>query len=627
MTMQTALSSLRPTAFGFDVKGSCNNNAIELLCTSVAASRTLSRAWRPSKQQTGLAEQLCCFCTGPKGGFSLLPALAGLVFLVTVPACGTGAEPDAKPAVVEPALSARTKQQLLKPQEWSAVLAAHPSLNALAKATGLPLQAAGVIETADQTTLNWGEYASQPYDDRSAVQTAFVACDAAKVCTVGKGSHSATGAALTDAAGAPLAKVSVGSATLLKTVKSDQLIKDNTVWAALNRNTRVDTSVAKNQLQRLGAWNQRRFVLLNAYGPQVGLSATAIRDAAQKTGLYDEVLIVDFVRRADVESLLPSMTPLDTLVWIGATVLDQAGQTPVGMTTSRGIFGDELYHKKNLDNLLATPPLGGPGLIVLAGSTSMPLAGSTTSFGSELALSPHRPVVGFGGKVTWGTLTASVVGLLNALGAGKDLETAMVAASADLPQKLMSNMDKDARLAWKLPVKSSAFWAGKPPTATALQIYVKVDPLCMKSVDSCDATGFKAASKQANNQVAAESLEAGAAKFDCNPTFVGPFFECKAQNAVTFTDFVLKGVLRGKGVGDRFFFYLEGSPNAQYKDMAVVGEGQIEKVDSGGGTDTVYFRGVAAASPYYDKDGHCCQAKSPLLQSYKSEPGFFKFTH
>ena len=41
------------------------NNSIELLCTSVAASRTLSRAWRPSKQQTGLAEQLCCFCTGP----------------------------------------------------------------------------------------------------------------------------------------------------------------------------------------------------------------------------------------------------------------------------------------------------------------------------------------------------------------------------------------------------------------------------------------------------------------------------------------------------------------------------------------------------------------------------------
>ena len=558
----------------------------------------------------------------------LLAAILGAVLVAAtlLPACGSG-EATTGSAV---SASVRTKQEPLAQTAWDAETAADPALAGVASAIGQPFQAAGVIEDLAGDRLVWAEFAANTLDSREAVAAAFRVCTNKNVCVRGKASYTATGIALVDSFGTPIDHVAAGAPVLLKYLKAHSIDKDPTILAPLNRDAVVSPVLAKFQTG-LGSYQQRRFVIFNAYGPQVGVDVAPLRQAVEKTGLYDTVLVIDFVRRRDIDLVLPSLTPLDAVVWLGAGVQEKFTDKafrPVGLTVSRGVFGDELYHSKMLADLLGAPPLGGPGLIVLAGSNTLTadyLADKAT-LAYSLYLSPYRPVLGFAGKLTAPQAIAAAAAVIGNLAAGKTLGAAMAASTAGAAGKWLTPLDKDATAKWLLPAKAASFWQ-KPPSAASLVIYVKVDPKCWNAVDTCDPAGVDAARIKPGNQVAATELEAGAAKFECDATFVGPYFECSAKNAATSTDFWLKGVMRGHEVGSYFFFYLEGSAGALYKDMAVVGEGLIDSSDVGGGTTTLKFKGKAASAPYIDKDGHCCIAKTPLLQSYQSEPGSFKLSN
>lgn len=528
------------------------------------------------------------------------------------------------------AASLRTKQEPMAQTAWDAETAADPALAAVATAIGQPFQAAGVLEDLAGDRLVWAEFAANPLDARDAVAAAFRVCTKTNVCVRGKATHTATGIALVDSFGTPIDHVSAGAPVLLKYLKAHSIDKDPTILAPLNRDYVVSPVLAKFQTG-LGSYQQRRFVIFNAYGPQVGVDVTPLRQAVEKTGLYDAVLVIDFARRRDIDLVLPSLTPLDAVVWLGAGVQEKFTDKafrPVGITVSRGAFGDELYHSKMLSDLLDAPPLGGPGLIVLAGSNTLTadylLDKATLAY--NLYLSPYRPVLGFQGKLTPAQAIAAASEVVGNLGSGKTLGAAMAASTGGAAGKWLTPLDKDAVAKWLLPGKAAAFWQ-KPPSAASLVIYVKVDPTCWNEVDTCDPAGVTAAGLKPGNKVAATELEAGAAKFECDATFIGPYFECSAKNAATSTDFWLKGVMRGHEVGSYFFFYLEGSAGALYKDMAVVGEGLIDSSDVGGGTTTLKFKGKAAGSPYIDKDGRCCIARQPLLQSYQGEPGSFKLSN
>jgi len=554
---------------------------------------------------------------------AILLSVSGLFQL----ACGSdGASPG---SAVH--LASRAKQEPLDAAAWGAETSADPTLAKIVSDIGLPMQAAGFIEDSAGDRLVWAEFAANPMDSRRDVSAAFRVCTKAGVCTRGKATHTDTGVALVDASGAPVDKVAAGAPVLLKFLKFHSIDKDPTILAPLDSGHVVNPVLAKFQTG-LGSYQQRRFVLFNAYGPQVGVDVTPIRQAAEKTGLYDSVQVIDFARRRDIDLVLPSLTPLDAVVWLGAGVQEKFTDKPyrpVGITVSRGVFGDELYHRNTLADLLATPPLGGPGFILLAGSntlTAESLADKATLV-ANMHLAPYRPVIGFQGKLTHAQAIASAAKFVTALGAGKTLAAALAAATSGTAGKWLTPLDKDTAATWTVPGKAAAFWQ-KPPSAAALSVFVKVDPpVCWKDFDTCDPDGVVAAKQQAGNQVPTGDLEAGAAKFECDVTFVGPYFECAAQNTATNTNFWLKGVMRGKAVGDYFFFYLEGSPNSLYKDMAVIGEAKIDAVDLGGGTTLIKFRGNAAASPFIDKDGHCCIDGGPGLQSYQGELSSLKLSN
>lgn len=548
-------------------------------------------------------------------------------------AAGTG------PAVVLPA-DLRSKQEPLTPADWQKELSADAALQQLATAAGGTLQAAGVVEAVGGQRLVWGEFAADAQAPREQVKAVFRACKKAddkgqQTCVRGAASHTAAGVQVQEAGGATLAQVDIGAPVLLKYLKFHNLDTDPTLLAGLERAYVVDTGVAQQQLQRLGEWNKRRFILLNAYGPQAFADPTEIRAAAQKTGLYDEVREVSFVRRGDVDAILPSLTPLDTVVWLGAGVQEKftdKAYKSIGMTVSRGVFGDELYHRKMLDKLLSAPPLGGPGLIVLAGSQSLSLTylnDATSSFGTKLALAPVRPVVGFEGKVTWLQANLAVATLIGELGAGKALGAAMTAAAAGLEKPLLTTLAAKVRDTWVLPKNAAAFWGSKPPALVALTVRVGIVPKCVAKADNCDSAGFTAAAQVPGNLLDpnGKNIVEGTAVFDCNVTFQGPYFSCTAKSAVHGSDFSVKGVMLGRELGDRFYVYLEGTPNPQYGPLTIIGEGELEKPEVTGGTTILRFKGIAAAAPYLHQDGYCCLAKAPLLQSIKGEPGFFKLTH
>ena len=61
-------------------------------------------------------------------------------------------------------------------------------------------------------------------------------------------------------------------------------------------------------------WQTRRFVVLNAFGPALGVSAQAIVDAAKGSGLYQSVELIDHARRSDLWAIAPTLTPRDAFV-------------------------------------------------------------------------------------------------------------------------------------------------------------------------------------------------------------------------------------------------------------------------------------------------------------------------
>lgn len=544
---------------------------------------------------------------------------AALTMLLLV---GCGEDGPSAPATETTVPSVpRTKQQSLTEAEWQKELVNAPDLKALADATGQPRQASGIIQDQAQNTLVWAEFAADSATPRTEVKSVFRLCDVKGKCTAGTAAYTASGATLQDAAGKAMTSLVIGAPVLLKDFLKLDLKNPRTIQAPLASDARsfpVDAEVAQSQVDA-GGFKKRRFVVLNAFGPEVGVSVQPLAAAAQKLGLYDSVTVVDFARRADLLAIAPTLAPLDVLVWLGAGVREMRSGTAhtAGLTLSRGVFGDEMINVREpvIADLLTAPALGGPGLIVLAGSNTTAMTGADIfALANGLQGGVTRPVVGFGGKVEAAQAVTAVTALLNQLAAGKDLESALATAG----HGMSSSLDKTARQKWKLPVKVALFWPKKPPSSAQLSVFFKVDPYCMKVVgDVCNYAIFKAA-KTAGKQIPAESLSAGAARFECNPTFTGPWLECEGVNPGMGAKFTLKGLMFGTAVGDHMTLFIQGAASTLYQNVTVVGDAVFTKVDAGGGASTLMFNGIAAQSYYVNEDGYCCLAKQPLLEGATS---------
>jgi hypothetical protein len=549
-----------------------------------------------------------------------IPLQRALLLLasILVLAGGCGSE-TATPASTTPA-TPRIKQEPLTDAAWSAELVAAPELKALADAVGVPRRAAGVIEDKAGHRLIWAEFAAAVDAPRDQITSIFRSCTKAGVCTAGKADYTDTGATLTDASGKALDTLTIGAPVLQKTFVNHDLKNPNTILAPLSRSYHIDAEVLKAQLGAV-AFGKRRLVVLNAYGPAVGVSMQAVATAGKKHGLFDTVTVVDHARRSDLLALVPVLTPQDVVVWLGAGVFEQKsdGKHAVGLTLSRGVLGDEMIHYKDIGDLLAAPALGGPGLVVLAGTGTVNPAGADAPLALLLQDGPVRPVVGFSGVISAGDAISASATLLDQLGAGKTLADALAAAG----HGMATTLGEPSRKVWKLPGPSSAFWAGKPPKTALLTVPVKVDPKCVPALATCTYDDYKA---NQGKQLDPTTLKAGAASFDCAPTFEGPWFQCTGSNPAIGQQFELKGLMLGTEANSHVWIYIQGSASSQYQDMTVVGNATISGVDKGGGATTISLGGgkspsPAAASTYVDGDGHCCIASEPLIQDGISQPG------
>lgn len=551
----------------------------------------------------------------------ILPTLARLLALsiAFAPVAACGSDDDTGPAESE---APRTAQEAITPEAFQAELAGDSALAGLATAVGGALQAAGIVKGPDGEELLWGEYAGDIDAGRADVRAIFRYRASASAAPVrGRADHDATGASLKDAAGNAIGRVTIGAPVLTKRLLEHNLKKAQTVLVpkALESKNPVEPGVVQADLAAIGQ-GKRHLHVLSAYGPAVGVDHAALRKAAEATGLFDDVTVHAFARRQEALTLLPRLTTLDVVVWVGAGVIDTFNDgkpdKSIGMTLSRGVFGDELISRDTVKGLLDQPALGGPGLIVLLGGDSLTSDHPTQTglLAQELQNVPWRVVVGFDGGLELADGEAAVGALLAALAAGKPLADAVAAGTAKAAGAAMTTaLDSTLATDWYLPPAKAKFWDAAPSSA-ALKMYLKVTPMCVEPVGgTCDVAAFKA-----GKSVPAEQLTATSAIYDCAPTFDGPWFSCSNKNEVTGADFSVRGFLRGRTAGDGVFLVATGAPDKKVNGITVVGEGVIETVDVGGGATTIRFGGQAAASTYVDGDGRCCVAVNPLLVGQKA---------
>lgn len=573
---------------------------------------------------------------------SLTWALWGAIALLA-PGCGGDGEAsdgekkaqDATDGQGGPSLKARrTLQQALDAAGWAKELDADAALKKLASAASGALQAAGEIEDDDGGRVVWGEYAASELAPREQVSVVFKVCAPAEAgggCTVGTGAHTATGVQLKDAAGAALSAVSLGRPVLLKEAIKGQSEGHPTVLrTGLDQTAIVDPALVKQHFEA-GVWGKRRLLVLNAYGPEVSAAPTATLALAASSDRFDQVVHIAFVRRTDIDRLLPTLSPLDVVVWFGAGVIEtyKGGKGPksVGMTVSRGIFGDAYYHRDFLNDLFDYPPMGGPGLLVLAGANTLyaDSAGQAGVFASYLRAFPFRPVVGFDGAMSVEEVDAATAALLSSLFAGDTLATALEASTQAAPAAATCLMEPESRETWRLPRANKDFFS-KPAASGKLKLFMSINPPLCADVGGgpCSPQAFVAATK-AGKDIDPAKLTAFHATFQCEPTFTGPFFACDQKHEASGADFQVRGVLQGAEKDRQIAIYTTGSASKKVRNAVLVGLGTISSADVGGGTTTLSFSGPAVGGTYTDDKGYCCISKKPALSSNTSEASTLTF--
>lgn len=549
---------------------------------------------------------------------STLVLLSSMLFVSGCSDDGGAVAPAVARVTQEPlALSCDDKTPACFDQE----LAAHPALAALADSvvaadSALVLQAAGVLTDAKNRRLVWGEFAPSANPHRLDARTVFAVCPASGGgCQYGTATATDSGVALKGADGSAIDSIEFGAPVLRKVLKSHNVDKDPTLLAPLTQSYTIDANLARDTLAQV-KFGTRRLVILSAFGPQVGVTTSDIEQTGKQSGRFDSVESIHFARRSDLERVLPTLTALDVVVVLAPGVYEaftNKGPRPLGVALSRGVFGDELISGKTVSKLLPAPPLGGPGLIVLAGSqtASAEYDGDNTTLISVLNEGPSRPVVGVTGMVSVASAKAFSRKLIDLLAANKALDVALksagVAAHSPLPAKDQAK--------WHLPSASAQFWGNTPPKTASLKLhFLPSPPTCTDAATSCDVGGYLAGVNK--SKVPATSIDAVHATFECEPTIQGPFVSCSTDA------FQLKGVFSGRAQGDRLWVWVDGTASDRVRNLTAVGISTIDAVDAAGGSQTVRFSGLAAASPYESgEDGWCCTAGTPMLTTTQGEPG------
>lgn len=577
-------------------------------------------------------------CSSPKGlssspGRRLLKvgnlrfaAVFSVCLALATAACGGGGggasdEPDVTGtadviSVTKEPIPILTKQERYSEADFLSKVEADPALqalwNKLQQEGYSKLSHAGIVEQEDGVTAIWAEAFGLSLPTKGILRH----CNGDD-CLAALWKRQGNDMAWEDADGAGVEPRTIGLPVLLKALEGHSFDNPTHAMQALDVPAELpDIDVSA-----------RRFYLLSSFGPlwaDGALDTSGLEKLAKDSGAFDLVQKTNYVRGADIDSILLHSHPFDVFVWLGQGVREEAKTNqvwkPVGMTVNRGVFGDELYDRNSLEDNLETNPLKGPGLMVLAGCETMGDGNGGGEWDKSLPVTldnKARILVGFkkcgdgryvlaattlffqkyfGGSTLGDSLTAA-----NEYLAGEESQLEMVTLpETDLEQTFLVDVGK--------------FWDDYTDDGEPGDSFFNTNILVINMCE--DETG-----KQYQED------EFFATAWSNEISWSGPFFSGSRSNPENKVDFTVEGSLIRIREGAQFFFAVKGNLKPEVQGVTLYGTGLIEKIkveEEKLDEFIIQFKGQGYASAYVNAAGHQCVMQPPFLVTTTGELSSFK---
>ncbi len=368
----------------------------------------------------------------------------------------------------------------------------------------------------------------------------------------------------------------------------------------------------------------RHFYVLNAFGDVWGdgdVTLKAVVNAAKDTGVFDQALEQTYAQMSRIDDILLGSHPFDVLVWFGQGVREEAktGEVwkPIGMTANAGGFGDVLYDRDRMDELLFTNPFRGPGIIFLAGCETMGdgNGGGTDDWDDNLPsilANGHRSVLGFRGCDDGRLVKQATVEFWAEYLDGGTIQDGVDAANGyltEMESAMSLELDWLSDPTKSLQLSLEDYWQDyvgvDAPGEVLIQANIHVVNICWNADESTYSEP----------------------EFFVSPwvkplTWEGPFFEGTRQNPENNVDLAFKGSLTDLRPGAHFYFVVQGDFSPKMQGITVFADAEIEKitVDKDKPDEfVVLFKGAAKGTQYTNEAGHTCQMQDTQLLSTTGE--------
>ncbi len=370
----------------------------------------------------------------------------------------------------------------------------------------------------------------------------------------------------------------------------------------------------------------RHFYVVNSFGDVWGdgdVTLKAVVSAAKDADVFDQAIEQPYVQISRIDDILLGSHPFDVLVWFGQGVREEAktGEVwkPIGMTANAGGFGDVLYDRDRMEDLLFANPFRGPGIIFLAGCETMGdgNGGGTDAWEDNLPsilANGQRTVLGFRKCDDARLVKQATITFWEAYFGGATIQGGIDAANATLTEM---KSDMTLVLDWlsdpekSLQIGLDDYWqdyvSAGDPGEVMIQANINVANICWEG--GPDGPTYS-------------EMEFFVSPWAKPLTWTGPFFEGARVNAENDVDLSFKGSLTELRPGAHFYFVVQGSFNPKMKGITVYADAEIEKitVDKDKPDEfVVHFKGAAKGTPYTNEAGDTCQMQDTQLLSTTGE--------
>ena len=368
----------------------------------------------------------------------------------------------------------------------------------------------------------------------------------------------------------------------------------------------------------------RHFYVINAFGDLWGDGEVTLKTlvtAAKEVGVFDQAIEQNYAQMSRIDDIFLGSHPFDVLVWFGQGVREEAktGEVwkPIGMTANAGGFGDVLYDRDRVEELLFANPFRGPGIIFLAGCETMGdgNGGGTDDWDDSLPsilTNGQRTVLGFRRCDDARLVKQATLIFWDEYFSGGTIQDGVDAANAvlgELKSEMTLELDWLSDPEKMLQVGLDEYWQGyvsaDDPGEVMIQANINVNNICWKQDDSTYS-----------------EMEFFVSPWAKPLTWEGPFFEGARQNPENKVDLTFKGSLTDLRPGAHFYFVVQGDFSPKMQGMTIFADAEIEKitVDKEKPDEfTVLFGGSAKGTQYTNENEDICQMQDTQLLSTTGE--------